>query len=50
MSGKSGSGTLNITIPVSDSFQLNGGGVLGVIAVDVDGTSLDDEDQLDQLR
>ena len=38
MSGLSGSGTLNITIPVTSSFQLNGGGVLGVIAVDVDGT------------
>ncbi|HEU5205003.1 MAG TPA: hypothetical protein VFU17_11955, partial [Candidatus Limnocylindrales bacterium] len=39
VSGLDGSGTLNIAIPVTDPFQLNGGGVLGVIADDVDGTA-----------
>jgi hypothetical protein len=39
LSGLSGSGTLTIHLAVTDPFQLNGGGVLGVIADDVDGTT-----------
>jgi hypothetical protein len=39
MSGLDGSGTLTFSIPVTDPFQLVSGGVLGVIASDVDGTS-----------
>jgi hypothetical protein len=39
MSGLSGSGTLTIHVSVSHPFQLSGGGVLGVIADDKDGTS-----------
>src|SRR5919198_286758 len=39
MSGLSGSGTLTIHLSVSHPFQLSGGGVLGVIADDKDGTS-----------
>jgi hypothetical protein len=39
VSGRSGSGTLTFSIPVTSSFQLNGGGVLGVIANDIDGTT-----------
>jgi hypothetical protein len=32
--GLTGSGTLDVTVPVTTSFQLSGGGVLGVIARD----------------
>jgi hypothetical protein len=39
MSGLSGSGTLTFSIAVTSPFQLVSGGVLGVIANDVDGTA-----------
>jgi len=37
--GKSGSGSVSFAIPTGSPFKLDGGGVLGVIAKDVDGTT-----------
>ena len=40
ISGLDGSGTLDVTVPVTTSFQLSGGGVLGVIAQDSSNTDV----------
>src|SRR2546427_600440 len=45
MAGRSGSGTLTFTLTVTTAFEVTHGGVLGVVASDIDGTSWSTKDR-----
>ena len=45
MAGRSGSGTLTFTLTVTTAFEVTHGGVLGVVASDIDGTSWNTKDR-----